>query len=336
MQEHSEYGKIYSEISKGFSQAEINNQIIYFKHPTIAEHFENYASYDLLAKIGKSKGLSSESEIIDEAINGGWWSRQKESQISLLEKTISNLIKTKEKLQFLSQKKDIDSQILKNKAILMSYNKERRDIISYSLEDFINNRLTEQLLIFFTYQDCECKNKFFKDIKDYYENNEDIIEKIKNTYFNYSSFLNERNIKMTASCGFFQNLIYLSESSYEFWGRPTVQCSKYQIDLLLYGKMYKQIIKNYAEDGKPINEEVLYNPEKFVDWVENKQGGNTVKNQKTDKSNAVSSYVGATREDLKELGVKVEKIKGKSLLQMVEEKGGTLEKSDYLNARINN
>ena len=45
--------------------------------------------------------------------------------------------------------------------------------------------------------------------------------------------------------------------------------------------------------------------------------------------------VGATKEDLDKLGVKVEKLKGKSLLQLAQEKGGTLEKSDYFAAREN-
>ena len=47
----------------------------------------------------------------------------------------------------------------------------------------------------------------------------------------------------------------------------------------------------------------------------------------------VSSTVGATQDDLNKLGVKVEKLKGKSLLELANEKGGTLEKSDYFAAR---
>jgi len=51
--------------------------------------------------------------------------------------------------------------------------------------------------------------------------------------------------------------------------------------------------------------------------------------------NAVSSYVGASADDLEKMGVKIEKIKGKSLLDLAREKGGTLEKSDYLKVREN-
>ncbi|MEY4370992.1 MAG: hypothetical protein RIQ48_708, partial [Pseudomonadota bacterium] len=160
-----------------------------------------------------------------------------------------------------------------------------------------------------------------------------------NIYSNYSSYLSQLNIKTAAGSGFFQNLVYLNEDAFSFWGEPTYKCSKYQIDLLLYGKMYKYFIKNQAEMGKSIPEEVLSSPAKFVEYVDNYQSedSKTVKSSsKSNSKNAVSNPVGATSEDLKKMGIKVEKFGGKSLLELAKEKGGILEKNDYLNARENN
>jgi hypothetical protein len=147
-------------------------------------------------------------------------------------------------------------------------------------------------------------------------------------------------IRKVALCGFFQNLVYLNDDAYSFWGKATVQCSKYQIDLLLYGKMYKNMIKGYSENGKPIPDEILNDPDKFILWIDSQSKSTNFesknKKSKSDGSNYITSPVGATSDDLNQMGIKVEKIKGKSLLQLAEEKGGTLEKSDYFQARENN
>jgi hypothetical protein len=71
-----------------------------------------------------------------------------------------------------------------------------------------------------------------------------------------------------------------------------------------------------------------------VEWADNQSSGSNYKNRKQKSGkNAVSSYVGATQEDLDHLGVKTEKIGGKSLLELAAEKGGQLDKNDYLSLR---
>jgi len=67
--------------------------------------------------------------------------------------------------------------------------------------------------------------------------------------------------------------------------------------------------------------------------VENKNTYSASSSQSS-SGTAVSSFVGATKEDLKEMGVRVEKVKGgKSLLQLARENGGVMQKHEYLNAR---
>jgi hypothetical protein len=337
---NSEYGRIYSEICNGFSTDVIEKSTVYFKHPTIAEHFSTYSNYDIFIKEGRKKGLQTEKEKIEEAIDGKWWTSEKESRINFLKKTIQNLFKTRDKLLYPSQKIEIEKQIKQNEAILITYTKERREIVSYTLEDYANSKLTEELLIFFTFKNKDFTERLFSSRDEYYSLTDGHVEKIKNSFDTYSQVFNNDNIRKIAACGFFQNLVYLNEDAYSFWGKPTTECTKYQIDVLLYGKMYKNMVRNYAENGKPIPEEILNDSDKFVEWTDNQSREPGIKSRnkksKTGSSNMVSSTVGATKEDLDKLGVKVEKLKGnKSLLELAEEKGGTLEKSDYFKAREN-
>jgi hypothetical protein len=337
---NSEYGRIYSEICNGFSTDIIENSTVYFKHPTIAEHFSTYSSYDIFIKEGRKKGLQTDKEKIEEAINGKWWASEKEFRIIFLKKTIQNLFKTRDKLLYPSQKIEIEKQIKQNEAILITYTKERREIVGYTLEDYANSKLTEELLIFFTFKNKDFTERLFSSRDEYYSLTDGHVEKIKNSFETYSQVFNNDNIRKIAACGFFRNLVYLNEDAYGFWGKPTTECSKYQIDVLLYGKMYKNMVRNYAENGKPVPEEILSDSDKFVEWIDNQSREPGVKSHnkksRAGSSNMVSSTVGATKEDLNKLGVRIEKLKGnKSLLELAEEKGGTLEKSDYFKAREN-
>lgn len=339
MDKNSEYGRIYSEICRGFSIEKIEKSTIYFKHPTLSEHFSTYNNYDIFINDGRKKGLQTEKEKIEDAIAGGWWDSKKESTINLLKKTVENLYKTRDKLLYASQKAEIDKQIKQNEAILITYNKERREIVGYTLEDYANSKLTEELLIFFTYKNEKLVDKLFTN-EEYYNLSEDHLEKIKNGFQIYSQIFNHDNIRKIAACGFFQNLVYLNDDAYSFWGKPTTQCTKYQIDVLLYGKMYKNAIRGYAENGKPVPEEVLKDPDQFIEWLDNQSNDPKTKirskKSKASGSNMVSSTVGATQDDMKKLGIKMDKLGGKSLLQLAKEKGGTLEKNDYFTARENN
>lgn len=334
MDKNSEYGRIYSEICRGFSKDLVEKSIVYFKHPTIAEHFSTYSNYDVFINDGRKKGLELEKEKVEGAIKGGWWTSEKESRLNFLNKTVQNLFKTRDKLLLPSQKSEINKQIKQTEAILVTYTKERREIVGYTLEDYANSKLTEELLIFFTYKNSNFTERLFSSRDEYYDLTESHVEKIKTSFDQYSRIFNNDNIRRIAACGFFQNLVYLNEDAYSFWGKPAVQCTKYQIDLLLYGKMYKNMIKSYAENGKPVADQILSDPDTFVEWADSQSGGSNYKNRKQKSSkNAVSSYVGATREDLDHLGVKTEKIGGKSLLELAAERGGQLDKNDYLSLR---
>jgi hypothetical protein len=336
---NSFYGKIYSEICNGFSIGRIStNKIFYFKHPSLAEHFSLYNNYELNKKIAEKKGVLCEEDKIKEAIDNDWWSHENESKINLLKKTIKNLYVTKEKLLYPSQKEGIDKQIKQNKNILISFEKDRRELIGYTAEEYAENKFLDDLLISLVYKDKNLCEPLFRSEEEFYSLSDKECNKIKNVFNQCTNSFAQDVLKKIAASGFFQNLVYLNNEPYSFWGKAVYQCSKYQIDLLVYGKMYRNTIDAYHKNDKPIPQEVMEDPDKFVDWIENQQNQkepNKRKKNSNSKNNMVSSYVGATNKDLKSMGVKVEKLKGKSLLELAEEKGGTLEKSDYLNAREN-
>jgi hypothetical protein len=331
------YEALFNEIINGYSLYTIDNYNIYFKHPTVKENYQVNSKYKLYLDEGRKKGLLTEEEKILEAIDGGWWTNEKETEIRILKRSRDNLKKTRANLMYPSQKAGIDKQIKRVDAILITLVKERNEIVNYTAEDYANNRFIDELIVHFAYKDPNLQNKFFSNFDDYYEITEDFFDKIRKAFNVYQIKISEHDIKLVSASGAFQNLVYLTENPESFWGKKLLDCTKYQIDILIYGKLYRSTIKSYAENGSPVPDDVLQDPEKFLLWLEDQNQkttkGKKTLSKKTKSSNAVSSFVGANPDDLEKMGVKVEKFKGKSILDLAKEKGGKLEKHDYLKVR---
>jgi hypothetical protein len=335
-----EYGRIYSEIAKGYSIKHIEGKSYYFKHPTQVEFFSVYHTYESICADAKARGLQTEEEKIKQAIDGGWWSDKKEDQIAELKSNITNLLKTKSQLIYPSQKEQIDKQILVNERILVSYAKERNGITGYTVEKYANEKFYDEMILNLTFKNSDMTIRIFEDEDEYYYLSEDIVEKVRDSFQSVSALFNNHNLKLVSASGFFQNILYLTEGDpMSFWGKPAVDCTKNQIDTLMYAKSIKNLIKYHAETSNPLDDDVINTPERLIQLLDDGAQASS-KNSNTQSSkqagdNKVMSYVGATKQDLKQMGVKVEKIKGKSLLQLAEENGGVLEKHQYLNAREN-
>lgn len=338
MDKSLQYGAIYEEVARGYSKGTALDRPCFFKHPTQIEYFRIYRSYDSICEEAKSRGLLDEKQQVSLAIDGGWWTQEKEDKISDIRNVISRLLKTKSQLAYPSQKKQIDEQILLNERILITYTKERNGIVGYTAERYANEKLYDEMVFNLTFKNEQLTDRLFADESEYYYLPDDLVEAVRNEFIASNSFLGMDNLKLVAASGFFQNLLFISDTNpFDFWGKPVTECSRYQIDLLMYGKMIKNLIKYHAESGNKIDEDILNTPERLVKALDGdgvKINNNDSKN-KNSTDNKVVSFVGATKEDLKDMGVKVEKIKGKSLLQMAKENGGVLEKSQYMNVREN-
>jgi hypothetical protein len=337
---NSEYGLIYSEIARGYSKKYIDGTAFYFKHPTQVEYFGIYNSYNTICEDAKSRGLPTEAEQISDAIKGGWWTEDNENKITDIRNTIARLIKTKSQLLYPSQKKQIDEQIQSNERFLVTYIKERNAVTGYTVERYANEKFYDEMILSLTFKNSELTNRVFSSESEYYYLTEDIVESIREGFAANNAALSNDNLKLVAATGFFQNLVFIADTSpFYFWGKAAVNCSRYQIDILMYAKMIKNLIKYNAENGNSIDEDILNNPDRLVKLLDNNSStSSTSKSSSADSSqgsNKVTSYVGATKQDLKDMGVKIEKIKGKSLLERAKENGGVLDKYQYMNVREN-
>lgn len=264
------YSDIYNDITQGFSEKTIFGKKYFFKHPTQNEHFEIYSRYTFVLNDAKKRGLLTEEEKIKQAISDGWWTSGKENRFLQLRDSIASLKKTKENVLVSTQKDQVQQQIDRNNAILITFTKERNEIIGYTAEKYSNERVYDEILLASTFKNRELTERVFDNADEYYYLSDDIIEKVRSEFHENSDLLTGDIVKYIAASAFFQNMLYVTNEcdAFHFWGKPVSKCTKYQIDLLINGKIYKNAVKNEAEAGKSIPNDIMSDPVKFVNWYE--------------------------------------------------------------------
>jgi hypothetical protein len=268
----AQYSSIYSDIEQGFTEKIILDKRYFFKHPTQTEHFSVYSRYNFILNDAKKRGLLSEEEKIKQAITDGWWTSGKENRFLQLRESIGNLKKTKENVLAPIQKGQVQQQIDRNNSILITFIKERNEIIGYTAEKYANERVYDETLLELTFKNRQLTERVFSDADEYYYLSDDVIESVRNEFHENSNLLTGDITKYIAASAFFQNMLYVTNEcdALHFWGQPVTKCTKYQVDLLINGKIYKNAIKNEAEKGKSIPNDVMSDPVKFVNWYESR------------------------------------------------------------------
>ena len=119
-----------------------------------------------------------------------------------------------------------------------------------------------------------------------------------------------------------------NDDAYVFYGKPLVQLTFYQIELFGYGRYHKSLIEN-SEHKPP--EEITQDPQKLVEWFQSGKNIKEVldKSETAGKEGTATSLVGASKQDLKRLGLDNpnETI---NLAKKAAEKGGRLSMDDLM------
>ena len=154
-------------------------------------------------------------------------------------------------------------------------------------------------------------------------------------YNEISENFSELNLKRTAYSSGFLNLFYMSpESVYEFYGKPVLELTFYQIEVYSNAKIFKNLVSN---SKYPPSTEAYHDPDLLVSWVNDaKDSGDANKNSTSSDSaggnkesvGGGASYVGASKDDLKKIAKDGDNII--SLSAEARKMGGNLNMQDIM------
>lgn len=307
---------------------------IYVKHYTSYDNalIDDYK--DLFYRNAREKGLQSNQEKMDDLIREGDWSEDKNRQIIELKRSIGNLHDTRAKLFIEHQKKSIQEKIEASSESLQKLESEKSSLLGYTAEVFSSKKANEYFIFESLRKDREMKERFF-DEESFDDLDNFSLGELIHLYNEISENFSELNLKRTAYSSGFLNLFYMSpESVYEFYGKPVLELTFYQIEVYSNAKIFKNLVSN---SKYPPSTEAYHDPDLLVSWVNDaKDSGDANKNSTSSDSaggnkesvGGGASYVGASKDDLKKIAKDGDNII--SLSAEARKMGGNLNMQDIM------
>ena len=318
---------VFSEVLKGFTLVESKN---YGKIQV--KHFTNFdsAELDIKNKIFYDKainqGLPSRNDRIEYLLKENIWTEEKNKEILQVKSMLSGLRNSRSKVFLQAHIDNINTQIGENQKKLADLEFEKEELIGFCAENYASRRINEHYMYNAVLND---KGEKLFGAEEFEELEENSLVELIGLYNRSTKKFDSNNLKKISLSPFFTNLFYLCENNaHVFFGKPLVNLTFYQIELFGYARYYKSLMDN-SETQVP--DDVKEDPEKMVEWFDSTKSARETleKSKNAGQDGSATSLVGASKQDLKRLGLDNpnETI---NLAKKAAEKGGKLNMEDMM------
>ena len=322
------YKDLYRDIIFGYSEfrLESNKNKIFVKHLNELETGESERKFNEFLYAARESGLKTEEEAVAFLIAEGVWSEENEQQIKELTSKLSQLHLTKSKLLIKSQSALIQEEIEPIEKELTVLNYQKQESIGMTAEIFANKKISELTL----------QRSMFKhrDLKELYYTEEDFDylshEEVNECLGIYTEMITEKfqgnEIKRVAVSPFFMNAyIICDDNVYNFFGKPILNLTNFQVALMSQAKYLKNLMSNH----KSPPEDFQSTPDKIIEWYELQSKSSEAMKDMEDKGEAGGkSLFGATKSELSSM--KKDSEENLSLNKEIEEHGGEMNFDEIL------
>ena len=310
------YISLAGEIFDGYTEFSFNGRPLYLKHLTIKDQRNLHLYYEKYKKIALDRGVDSEDDILKELKKEDLWSDDEDLSIDNLKIEIENLKKTKDGLFLDSQKENIQKDISSKEAEYVSLLYKRKELVGKTAEDYATNMSSTEMIRYFVFDSKDLDNHAFTE-DDFAEMPENDILEIRKLQNNLSDLMCETNIQKVVLRPFFHLYLSFCENARDFFGKPLIDLSVYQLKMVVFGRIFQSIFQ-YVED---IPENIKEDPEKLLAYADGKRNGGSAKDKFIKEDAAGSTVFGATKDDMKDLS---KDNGGISLSKEIEKAGGKL------------
>ena len=317
-----EYIGIVGEIFDGYTEFEFENQTVYLKHFSIRDQRYIHQFYEKYKKLAVKKGIPTEDEMLVRLKKDGLWDEKDDVKIDNLEKQIENLRETQRHIFLPSQKESLQKQIEQATQELLHLKIRRKEVVGRTAEDFASTRSNEEFIRYIIYKDPQLKEHFFTD-EEFANLNDIQIKALVDEHQKCGRRLNEEMIQTAVLRDFFNMYISQTEDVGQFYGKPIVQLSAYQLKLALYARVFFNIFQ-YNDD---IPEGIKKDPAAILRFSDSKRSKKGPVSKSMEKDSGGTAVFGATKEDLDFVDPNAKKI---SLSEEVKKKGGVLTMDDMI------
>ena len=324
--ERQELKLVFSEIVEGYSltRSELFGDLK-IKHINNYDSAKTDIKNNYYFEKAVSQGLPKREEKLEYLIKEKIWDPEKDKEADRLKEMLKGMNRTKSKLFLQAQIDAIKKDIVDNEIKLSNILAEKESVIGFTAEEYANRRINEYYM-HISILDEEGKQLFGENEFDELE--QDQVNDIMQVYEKNNRKFKAEILKKISLADFFTNIFYLCEDNvFNFYGKPVIDLTFYQIEIYSYGRYFKSIIQNSEEK---IPDHIVEDPDKLIEWAESSKNVKEVLEKSSgDAESGASSIMGATKQDLAKAGID-ENQDVIDLTQKAQEKGGRLTMEDMM------
>ena len=324
--ERQELKLVFSEIVEGYSltRSELFGDLK-IKHINNYDSAKTDIKNNYYFEKAVSQGLPKREEKLEYLIKEKLWDPEKDKEADRLKEMLKGMNRTKSKLFLQAQIDAIKKDIVDNEIKLSNILAEKESVIGFTAEEYANRRINEYYM-HISILDEEGKQLFGENEFDELE--QDQVNDIMQVYEKNNRKFKAEILKKISLADFFTNIFYLCEDNvFNFYGKPVIDLTFYQIEIYSYGRYFKSIIQNSEEK---IPDHIVDDPDKLIEWAQSSKNVKEVLEKSSgDAESGASSIMGATKQDLEKAGIDQNQ-DVIDLSQKAQEKGGRLTMEDMM------
>ncbi len=323
--DQKDYRRIYTEIVDGCSTSFIGPKRIFIKHQSVSDVVDYEIIYDKYYSYATNRGLLNDEELLKDLAKDGIWTEKDEADIQNQEFFLNNLVKSKSGLYLQSAIDRANEQEKEARVKLFEMKSKKDALLANSVENYAQNRANDYFV----------SRSFFKDInqKEHLYTEEEFeflditeIKKVIDCYNSFSDRFSETSIQKLVLQDFFKIYYSFCEQSMDFFGKPVVALTNFQLNLILYTRVFKNIF----DQNEDIPEQITKDPKQLLDFAQSSESRQRAKERIQKAGDGGAGVMGATKQDLDKLGVDRPDASSKNLHEEAKKKGGSLSMKDLM------
>tara|TARA_R110002020_G_scaffold238667_6_gene451180 strand:- start:67 stop:921 length:855 start_codon:yes stop_codon:yes gene_type:complete len=269
----------------------------------------------------RTQGLPTTNEALGFLEQEKLWTSDDSAKLQNQEEYVTKLQHTFTTLLLDAQKKTMGAQLEVERKTLIRLQRQKASLLRDTCESYVQNKIGNETLFYSFYKDPTLKELYLSR-EDFEHLDPAELRVLAGLYNLATEHLDIERIKDLALDPLFVNYYSLASGSpHEFFRGKLFSWTLNQINLINYAKVFRNIIENVPD----IPEHIKEDPDLLLDYAE----GNSRRREMLDKSRKADGYslMGATSQDLRDLHMENEG--GKTLTQIVKEKDGKMDMSDF-------
>ena len=304
------YRYLFRDIVVGFCEVDIEGKTLFVKHLSALDQVNLEILEEQFFTKAKNRGLPTEQEALDRL------------EIERQKQYLKGVEDTRKQLYLKTELEINEKQLKEARDKLGELLFAKANLVGQTCEKYSRSRVNDHYIL----------KSFFKDrdLSVAYYTDEEIselplkeLQVITQLYNLHVGLFTDQHIQDLTLQDFYAPYFPFCDNVMNFFNKPLFQLSSNQVKIIVFTRMFKNIFENYPK----IPESIRKDSAKIIDYVNAQDKAKDVMSN-LDKDGA-STVMGATKEDYEYLGYQVNP-KGKSLTDMLKEKGGKMNMQDLI------